>query len=32
MSGAVKRYLETERIVPQSQVPSEVKRGFDAWD
>jgi hypothetical protein len=32
MSGAVKRYLETERTVPPSPVPNEIKRGFDAWD
>lgn len=32
MSGAVKRYLETERVMPQPQAPSEIKRGFDAWD
>ena len=32
MSGAFKRYLETERTVPQVQPRQNSKRGFDDWD
>lgn len=32
MSGAVKRYLESERAAPSPPAPSDRKRGFDAWD